>query len=101
MAAKPHIAFYSGARDIRFRDVRLQDASPAEFPQILDRANPTYFVYDERYGAEEFPNLRTFLDDNRAPLPQHLTPVFVAELPKKIVIYRLTGHLAAGARAVE
>ena len=101
MAAKPHLAFYSGARDIRFRDVRLQDASPNEIPSILERARPTYFIYDERYAGEEFPNLRRFLNQNSAPLPELLTPVFVAESPQKLVIYRLTSQLAAGALATE
>lgn len=101
MAAKPHIAFYSGARDIRFRDVRLQHATPTEIPGILERARPTYFVYDERYSAGEFPNLRPFLDENSAPLPELLTPVFVAESPRKIVVYRVTGVLAAKSRSPE
>ena len=99
MAAKPHIAFYSSARDIRFRDVRLQDATPAEIPGILERARPAYFVYDERYSAQEFPNLRPFLDETSAPLRELLTPVFVAESPRKIVVYRVTGVLAAKPRS--
>lgn len=98
MAAKPHIAFYSGARDIRFRDFRLQHATAAEIPGILERARPAYFVYDERYSAQEFPNLRPFLDENGAPLPELLTPVFVAESPRRIVVYKVTGQLAAKSR---
>jgi hypothetical protein len=101
MAAKPHIAFYSGARDIRFRDVRLQDATAAELPGILERARPTYFIYDERYSTGEFPNLLRFLDENTAPLPELLTPVFVAESPQKIVVYRVTGVLATKSRPPE
>ena len=101
MAAKPHIAFFSGARDIRFRDVRIQDATASEIPGILERARPTYFVYDERYAAQEFPNLRLFLNGDRAPLPELLTPVFIAESPRKVIVYKVTERLAAGARATE
>lgn len=101
LAAKPHIAFYSGARDIRFRDVRLQDATAVDLAGFLEQARPTYLVFDQRYAALEFPNLRSLLDERRAPLPALLTPVFIAESPSKVVVYRVAGQLAAGARARE
>jgi len=97
LAAKPHVAFYCGARDIRFRDVRLQDVEVPELSGILKRSRPTYFVFDERYAAAEFPNLRSLLDQRQTPLPGILTPVFVTESPRKVVVYEVAAQLAARA----
>lgn len=91
MASKPHIAFFSKSRGISFRSHRLQDAGIEDIPEILAKANPTYFVYDERYAAVEFPQFRTLLDPHRNPYPDLLNPVFRTDSPRRLVIYKYEG----------
>jgi hypothetical protein len=88
MASKPHIAFFSQSDNLDFRAYHLQEAKIEDLPQILAEAKPTYFIYDERYGAVEFPQFRILLDPNSNPYPQLLSPVFEVDSPRKLIVYK-------------
>lgn len=87
MASKPHIAFFSKSRAINFRTYGLQNAGIERLPDILAEARPTYFIYDERYGAIEFTQFRVLLDLRANPFPELLHPVHKIDTPRRLIIY--------------
>ena len=88
MASKPHIAFFSKSRAIDFRHYGLQNAGIEDLPDVLARAKPTYFVYDERYAAVAFPQFRVLLNPHSNPYPELLNPVFEVDSPMKLIVYK-------------
>jgi len=67
LAAKPHIAFLSGATHVDFREQGLQDAGITELKDVVRRSRTDFVVMDSRYAAEEFPRLAGLLAPDRAP----------------------------------
>lgn len=88
LAAKPHIAFFAGLRHLGFRDQGLGEARIEDLPRLLARAGADFLVYDERYGAAEFPDLRPLLEPGANPLPDVVERAFRVDLPKALVIFR-------------
>jgi len=88
MAAKPHVAFFSGARIIDFREHNVQHAAISDLPAIFEKTQPTFFIFDERYGLVQFPQLHTLLDQRSNPYPELLTPVLEVTSPKRLIVYR-------------
>ena len=88
LAPKPHIAFFSGTRNMDFRGYNVQEAEETDLPQILADARPDFVVYDERYALLQFPMLERLLYPEQNPYPDLLTCVFVIDEPKSLVIYQ-------------
>ncbi len=88
VAAKPHIAFFSGAIDVNFRTLNLQNLALNDLPAVLNEIKPAYFIFDERYAATEFPQYKVLLDPDTNPFPDILTPVQIIESPQRLVIYQ-------------
>ena len=96
LLAREHIVYFlnrDGYDDVgwlRFRhsDVRLQHARLEQFPGILKRIQPTYFLFDQRYGGKEFPHFRCFLDPDQNPYPDLLEFLFAVDDPYRVVVYR-------------
>jgi 4-amino-4-deoxy-L-arabinose transferase-like glycosyltransferase len=96
LASKPHITHYCQLQnkklklvDFRSTGIELQHRTLDEFPVLLVNAHPTYFVYDESYGAKEFPHLKIFLFPDKNPFPELLEHVFTTEGIRRIVVYRV------------
>lgn len=90
MAVKPHIAFFSAHNYLSFSTYELQYVKLEDLPKVLDQANPTYFVYDERYaaGAKHYSQFSVLLTPEYNPYPELLQVVLKIDFPKKLVIYK-------------
>ena len=91
MAAKPHVSYFSGNTWIAFTSFSLHTAMPEELEEIVESAQPRYFVYDERYAAVEFSQFRYLIDPTNALVPDNLMPIYESDTRPKIVIYRVLG----------
>ncbi len=89
MSAKPHIPYFARAPYKSFRSSHLHTLSMQEFIDLLNTLQPDYFIYDERYSLQAYPNLKKLLMPEENNVPDLLVPVHVEHLPKKLVIYRL------------
>lgn len=89
MAAKPHVPYFSGNTWVAFTSFSLHAAAPEQLGEIVARAQPQYFVYDERYAAVEFSQLRYLLDPTHPLVPDSFTPIYESEANPKIVVYRV------------
>jgi len=95
MEAKPHIAFFAGMKNIRFRQWNLQTKDLSQLEEVLATIRPNYFVYDERYSLDEFPQFEILLDTNN--VPSFLSVLHVVEFPKRLILFEYTGNkLQAG-----
>jgi len=88
LAAKPHIAFFAGLRHLGFRKQGLEEARIEDLPRLLARTGADFVVYDQRYGAAEFPDLSPLLEPGTNPLPDVVERVFRVDLPRALVIFR-------------
>jgi hypothetical protein len=89
MAAKPHIPYFSENIWIAFTSFSLHTAMPEELEKIVARAQPRYFVYDERYAAVEFSQFRYLLDPANILVPDSFIPFYESDTSPKIVVYRV------------
>ncbi len=89
MAAKPHIPYFSENTWIAFTSFSLHTAMPEELEKIVARAQPRYFVYDERYAAIEFSQFRYLLDPANILVPDSFIPLYESDTSPKIVVYRV------------
>ena len=89
MAAKPHIPYFSGNTWIAFTSFSLHTAMPEQLEDIVTRAKPRYFVYDERYASVEFSRFRYLLDFDNALVPNTFIPFYKSKTSPKIVVYRV------------
>lgn len=89
MAAKPHIPYFSGNIWIAFTSFSLHTAMPEQLEDIVTRAKPRYFVYDERYASVEFSRFRYLLDFDNALVPNTFIPFYKSKTSPKIVVYRV------------
>ncbi len=89
MSAKPHIAYFSGASYKSFRSSHLHMLSMQELVNLLNSIEPDYFIYDERYSLQAYPNFKSLLTPEKPEIPDVFSPVHVIKMPKKLVIYRL------------
>ncbi|MBN1996296.1 glycosyltransferase family 39 protein [candidate division KSB1 bacterium] len=88
LAAKPHIPFFSDTECLFFRMYKIQDTNLETLSTVLQEVNPDYIIFDERYSAKEFPQLKTLADPQNNPLKSELREVFYTQSPQKLVIYR-------------
>ena len=91
MSAKSHIAFLAGATVQKYRPNNLQAAELKDLGPILERARVSYFVYDERYAARQFPQFETLLQP-KGDQPAFLRPVHIIKEPHRLVIYEYVGN---------
>ncbi|MBD3385484.1 hypothetical protein GF407_11235 [candidate division KSB1 bacterium] len=92
MSAKPHIAYFSGAAYKSFRSSHLHMLSMQELVNLLNSIEPDYFIYDERYSLQAYPNLKSLLTPEKPEIPESFSAVHVIPGPKKLVIYRLESN---------
>lgn len=88
LSSKPHIPFYSGAVEISYRSLSLQNHELSDIPSLLQSASPDYFIVDQRYGGVEFPQLIPLLDPENQPFQDILMPVLIIDEPQKLVVYK-------------
>jgi hypothetical protein len=89
MAAKPHIPYFSGTTWIAFTSFSLQTAAPKQLDEIVAKAQPRYFIYDERYAAVEFSQFSYLLDPTNPLVPDSFEPIYESSNNPKIVVYRV------------
>lgn len=87
-AGKPHIAVFAQARNYEFRNAGMDKANWMDLPAILDKINPTYVVFDERYALKKFPLFQQLITPESKPFPLLLEHVFTVSTPQKVVVYR-------------
>jgi hypothetical protein len=89
MTLPRHIPFFSNTHHIRFHESGLYDAKLEDLPDILTSLKPTYFIYDQRAGAKNWPQFSQLLDPDQNPFPDLLDVVYAVDSPLKIVVYEL------------
>jgi hypothetical protein len=90
IAAKPHVAFWSGSEFLSLRqDVRMDSLSAETLPDRLLASGATLFLFDERVAARSWPGFAWLLDPQDERIPDILTPWIQVDEPMRAVLYRI------------
>lgn len=90
MAAKPHVAFYAGARHIDFWENGVARMRAVDFAELLLRIEPDYLVFDVRYAYHQFPRLQHLKGELHEPFSGLLNLVYTAG-DQRVYVYEYIG----------